>query len=140
LQCLHEEDPINQQSDLKNPSSFLQINSIAANSPPMTPQTVIPQRPQIFAFPPGTLLTGTSNLTLKCILPPHTSAEGGMGMDEMQNNNINNNSAIFTWYKNNRELKEIAKEEDQRQLRIIQVFFVNEKNHNNVFLSISVLN
>jgi hypothetical protein len=107
----------------------------------VTPQTVIPQRPQIFAFPPGTLLTGTSNLTLKCILPPHTGAEGGMGMDEMQNNNnINNNSAIFTWYKNNRELKEIAKEEDQRQLRIIQVFFVNEKNHNNVFLSISVLN
>lgn len=80
-------------------------NPLASPMAHSTPSSVVPttvERPRIFAFPIGTLLAGSSNLTLKCVVEQREADEKGSN---------------FNWYKNNRELQ-IGSNEQKRFIKV----------------------
>uniref|UniRef100_A0A914I3N7 Papilin n=1 Tax=Globodera rostochiensis TaxID=31243 RepID=A0A914I3N7_GLORO len=78
------------------------------------------RRPRLFAFPVGTLLVGTSTLTLKCVAdgtatPKAFGGNEANGEEEEEDNN-------FTWYKDNQQMlttqADDATEQQQQEQRV----------------------
>src|SRR5690242_6352037 len=76
--------------------------SPAAHSTPTSVVSTTVERPRIFVFPIRTLLAGSSNLTLKCMVEQREADEKGSN---------------FNWYKNNRELQ-IGSNEQKRFIKV----------------------